>query len=383
MISHCSLCSSSSFSKIFTVKNVPVFPFIKFKKEAYLGNVEIVKCNNCGHIFNYSFEDRLIGKLYTSDFITNSPVSKHMTKSIEKLKDYLFKKNIPKNILEIGGGSGALAIAFFSHVKNYVMVEPSNKNNCQYLKKIGINAINDIFPSKKIPDIKFDLIISRQVLEHIQDPKYFLKSLKKYCHKNTLLYIEVPSAEYILENNSLIDFHYPHVQYYQKEQIQYLFNLEGFEIKEVQDIKKGHDIGFILKVKENIETNIPKVKEFKIKRSTKDLVQQIKNKQVALYGANAYSQSFLGLYGNDIKIKYVFDDTKEYKNLFVYQDLENLIPILIPDKNNISKVDLIIITAYLHDETISKKLHKLGYNGRVLTVRTDKHKSKLEKFFTF
>ena len=79
------------------------------------GEINIVRCKVCGHMFNKSFDQELINKLYTTDFITNSPVSQSMIKSIEFMKDWLlnlFKNKKVENVLEIGGGSGSLALSF-------------------------------------------------------------------------------------------------------------------------------------------------------------------------------------------------------------------------------------------------------------------------------
>lgn len=383
MISSCVLCKSKTFIKIFNVKEFPVFPFIKNRKQMTFGEINIVRCKVCGHMFNKSFDQELINKLYTTDFITNSPVSQSMIKSIEFMKDWLlnlFKNKKVENVLEIGGGSGSLALSFLADVKNYVMIEPSNEKNCNYLNKKGVKAINDIFPSKKIPEIKYDLVISRQVLEHIQDPETFLKSIRRFCNNETLVYIEIPSAEYILDNNSISDFHYPHVHYYKNNHIKFLFNKLGFKIIKDKLIKNGHDIGFVLKLNDKLKPVLPKNQKIKV-LTLKNNLKKNKNLKVGLYGANAYSQSFLGIYNEDFNIPLVFDDTSEYSGLFVYGNSKKSIPIFLPNKDNINSVEIIIITAYLHDVTIFNKIKDFGFKGEIFTVRTDKTNNFIKSFY--
>jgi hypothetical protein len=91
---------------------------------------------------------------------------------------------------------------------------------------------------------------------------------------------------------------------------------------------------------------------------------------IALYGANAYSQAILGLYPDAVKYGIVFDDTPMYEGQRAYGpgiDIE----IRPPDAARLKAVDAVIITAYLHDVVINRKLQSFGFSGAVYTVRAD------------
>ncbi len=66
-------------------------------------------------------------------------------------------------------------------------------------------------------------------------------------HDGGVAYTEVPYAEYIVDNLSVVDFHYPHVHYYRQAEIAALFRRASFEIVETVSVKGSHDVGFFVR----------------------------------------------------------------------------------------------------------------------------------------
>tara|TARA_B110000977_G_scaffold201338_1_gene295428 strand:+ start:8601 stop:9632 length:1032 start_codon:yes stop_codon:yes gene_type:complete len=111
------------------------------------------------------------------------------------LSDYL--KNIKdKNkfrILEIGCGPGGI-LKYFKNKGFSVTGLDLDEEHLNYGKSQKLNLINKFnFES----NYKFDLIIISHVLEHMKNPEIEIDIIKNYAHKNTLLYIEVPSIHTI------------------------------------------------------------------------------------------------------------------------------------------------------------------------------------------
>ena len=67
-----------------------------------------------------------------------------------------------------------------------------------------------------------DLIIMRQVLEHVKDPKMFLKHSFNMLNDNGIAYIEVPNISYTLEKKQGFDLCFEHLQYFSLENLKYL-----------------------------------------------------------------------------------------------------------------------------------------------------------------
>src|SRR6185436_9077369 len=91
---------------------------------------------------------------------------------------------------------------------------------------------------------------------------------------------------------------------------------------------------------------------------------------IALYGANAYSQAFLALYHEAGVFPVVFDDTPAYAGRCAYGPAGD-IPIELPRADRLRGIGAVVITAYLHDRDIARKVRALGFDGPIHSVRAD------------
>jgi len=71
--------------------------------------------------------------------------------------------------------------------------------------------------------IEADLVVLRHVLEHIQKPHDFLHLLRKVIG-NALVYVEVPSLDWISANQAFFDITYEHVNYFSATALSRLFD---------------------------------------------------------------------------------------------------------------------------------------------------------------
>ena len=114
---------------------------------------------------------------------------------------------IDRSILEIGCGDGYFLELLLKSGFNINGMDPTYTGNNKKIKKEYYN---------KNYSSKYNAFILRHVLEHIQDPYNFLLELKKIDNNDSLIYIEVPSLEYINENCTFFDFYYEHVNYFRE-----------------------------------------------------------------------------------------------------------------------------------------------------------------------
>jgi hypothetical protein len=66
----------------------------------------------------------------------------------------------------------------------------------------------------------------------------------------------------------------------------------------------------------------------------------------------------------------MFDDTPAYAGRCAYGPSLDL-PIAPPTAERLRQVVAVVITAYLHDRDINRKVRGLGFRGPVYSVRTD------------
>jgi 2-polyprenyl-6-hydroxyphenyl methylase/3-demethylubiquinone-9 3-methyltransferase len=109
-----------------------------------------------------------------------------------KLKDN--KKPLGKiNILEIGCGGGLLSEPMTRLGANVTGIDASQKN-IQIAKlhakknKLNINYLC-LSPEKMKIKKKFDVILNMEIIEHVEDINFFIKSCSKLLKKNGLMFV--------------------------------------------------------------------------------------------------------------------------------------------------------------------------------------------------
>ena len=94
------------------------------------------------------------------------------------------------NYLEIGCGTGNLLKFFSKTAKIAYGVEPGS-----WGAKDGLNIISDI---SLLPDnVKFDIVVLGDVLEHVSDPNDMIKKVSEVANKNAIIYMNFPNRSQI------------------------------------------------------------------------------------------------------------------------------------------------------------------------------------------
>ena len=92
-----------------------------------------------------------------------------------------------RTILDYGGGGGEIIPLELHYAKCFVF-DISNKE--------PVANVSKIYDEKELFTQSFDLIICSHMLEHVSYPMEFMRKFLALMHKDSLLYIEVPFAEF-------------------------------------------------------------------------------------------------------------------------------------------------------------------------------------------
>jgi len=378
-IESCVICGGTASEPLFAVPRVPIHPFCPpagLGLEPGFGSLDIVACSGCGHIYNAGFDPDRVDDLYAATVLTNTPVSDSMIRGLEATADYILA-HAPENpaVADVGGGTGVLAMTMARRAREVHLVEPSRVLRPEDFASRGVTLHQSMFPAPSLGERMFDVIVSRQVVEHIPDPLGFLGSIRSRLESGGIAYIECPSAEYIEATRSIVDFHYPHVHYYRRPALETLLARAGFRVIEVIDVKDGHDRGFLLSAAaESLGTPAPSRHSTGLAAGLAERVGLGRQRlgaldgTIALYGANAYSQALLGLYPESARYGVMLDDTPMYEGQCAYGP-GIYIPIRRPSREAFAGLAAVVITSYLHDGAIGHKVRDFGFKGPVLTVR--------------
>lgn len=156
----------------------------------------------------------------------------------------IFRNNI-KTVVEIGCGDGALAytaLKDFPSINQYFAFDPSDirverlRNLCSgEIERQRLTPSSDLdVISKEIKGLP-DVLISEQVIEHVEDEKSFLKSILELSGPHTIIYISTvficgPSYYYYKNDKGVRVLDPTHIREYHDDELLDKIRSLGFEI---------------------------------------------------------------------------------------------------------------------------------------------------------
>lgn len=108
-------------------------------------------------------------------------------------------------ILEFGGGLGN-NLFHLAKTHKVFMVEPSDLGR-KNAEKFGVKTVSSIPELKKLNSDKFDIVLCRHVLEHVDNPLQTLIDLKALLKPNGELILVLPFEKKTRPVRNEIDFH--------------------------------------------------------------------------------------------------------------------------------------------------------------------------------
>lgn len=248
---NCRVCAAPNVQPVLTLTGQPVLCNVLWSTreqalEAPKGDLRLGFCNNCGHIFNEAFDPTLVD--YTVEYENSLHFSPHFQNYCSRLARRLADTYgiRAKTVLEIGCGKGDFlaALCKIGRNKGYGFDRSYSIEQASHPKDLDLTIFNEFY-SDRHRDIKADLICCRHVLEHIDDPKDFLRGIRRTIgeRRDTVLYFEVPNVLYILRDMGLWDLIYEHCSYFSIASLKYLFCMSGFTIGKIAEVYDGQFIG--------------------------------------------------------------------------------------------------------------------------------------------
>ena len=136
-----------------------------------------------------------------------------------------------KRILEVGCGSGGILIPFTEIGAEVVGIDFDDTYMAAGRKR-GLNLVaRSVYEFES--DKKFDLIILKDVLEHLPDLDLVLQKLKSLLSETGKIYIQVPTFEGLeflgYKNDYLRYFQNAHIVHFSEASLNYLFSKNGFD----------------------------------------------------------------------------------------------------------------------------------------------------------
>jgi 2-polyprenyl-3-methyl-5-hydroxy-6-metoxy-1,4-benzoquinol methylase len=136
-----------------------------------------------------------------------------------------------KCVLEVGCGSGGILIPFTEIGADVIGID-FDDTYMEAGRKRGLNLIDrSIYEFQTAT--KFDLIILKDVIEHLPDLNLVLQKLKRLLSESGSVYIQVPTFEGLqflgYKNDFLCYFQNAHIVHFSEASLKYIFAKNGFD----------------------------------------------------------------------------------------------------------------------------------------------------------
>jgi SAM-dependent methyltransferase len=233
----CPACRSTNTTDFLDLGDVPVFCNVQWPTRAQAhatatGPLSLSACAECGHVFNRAFD---AGRLaYAPGYENSQHASSVFRGYAELLVDRLLDtyQLRGRKFVDIGCGRGDLLAMFcergggsgYGFDPSYAgAAEPAGRS--WVIKR-------EYFGAEQAAAIRPALVSCRHVLEHVEDPVGFLRTLRDALEVagDAVLYLEVPSGEELLESQGLWDYLYEHVSYFTAQSLEHVLRAAGFEV---------------------------------------------------------------------------------------------------------------------------------------------------------
>ena len=317
----CPICNNKNFQLLKKVeKYKPLILSFDGKKPRFdnIVSLAVNSCQKCSHIFiKTDFEE--LDSFY-KDSAPRGMLSLNLSDRdlmAKNIIDDLIDRFELKSLCEIGGGCGGFTANLCKEREfdNIVLVDPILENNREVKKVIEnvkrLRLYSNLHFEKE--NNMVDLVVMRQVLEHIKEPKMFLKQSFELLKTDGFSYIEVPNVLYTLEKKQGFDLCFEHLQYFSPDNLKYLLTNMGMDIISWGFTKDKHDMYVVCK--KNSKRTVVK-NEFNkddVKTTEKVLLEfpRFGGEWIA-YGLNSNLESILNFTESTIP-EFIIDDSVAYE----------------------------------------------------------------------
>lgn len=170
------------------------------------GNGMVRYCPACDH--GYLVQEQVLdakeyyGELYRQEYSHNAEAAATHAREIyrvyknyqqDRLHHILPHLTANSRLLEVGASAGQ----FLSHVKDkvgQVNAIELDKACCAFLgSEFGIKADAEFLENSRFADQTYDVVCAFQVIEHVEQPVEFLKTLQRATKRGGTIFIEAPN----------------------------------------------------------------------------------------------------------------------------------------------------------------------------------------------
>lgn len=380
----CSACGSDELRSVFELSGIPVlvcalWPDAERAREAPRGDIRLESCPRCGLIENHSFEPERV--VYGDGYENSLHFSEFFQGYLKGLAEDLVRAHglQGKRVAEIGCGDGEfLELLCTAGAASGVGFDPSYpRERPDTLAGGRVRVSRDVFRPEP-GSLDADLIVCRQVLEHVPAPLAFLRDVRAALPTDArpVVVFEVPNTRYTLDNVSLWDVIYEHRTYFTRGSLARLFAAAGFDVVAAEDTYAGQftavtarpsapgragEIAIPVEPASELTAAVARFSEEAARRidAWRDRLAELARtgRRVALWGAGARGVNFLNVADPERTIEVAVDLNPRKHGLYLAGSAQRVRP---PSDLADLAPDLVVVTNPVYRTEIERDLAAMG-----------------------
>ncbi len=381
--------SSTQSTPFLDLPNIPVhvcvlWPTEEAARSAPRGNFQLVLDPDTGMARNRVFDEGLLG--YGDGYENSLGFSEFFQGYLQGFaKDLVERYSLEgKQVLEVGCGDAEfLRLMVERGAASGVGFDPSyHEDQPTSLDEGRIQIHREMFPpADQDLKIEADILVCRQVLEHVPDPLGFLETIRGGLPKDrpTTVVIEVPNLLPTLERQTSWDMIYEHCTYFTVGSLSQLLKKAGFHVTYAEETYEKQ----FITVEATTDLSVPDrtaelndrgaldkgVADFGAawKSCQSTWIQRLteaheQGKTVAIWGTGARGINFLNLVDPNNTIQSAIDINPRKYGLHVAGTGQVVSP---PESLLDNPPDLVIVINPIYEQEIRDSLQKLGLNPEI------------------
>lgn len=232
----CPVCGGEGEGPVLVRDDAPVFcnvlwPTAEEARVAATGSIVLRWCGECGMLWNAAFDPAL------AEYAPGYENSLHASSVFQAYADALAERLVTryglrgKTIVDVGSGRGEFLALLCAGGRNRGLgFDPSLPENGGTALPDTVRIVRDLYTGAHARAARPDLVSCRHVLEHLDDPLAFLTDLRRGFGEtaDAVLYLEVPSGDWILRDRAVWDVIYEHPSYFTADALLGLLERAGF-----------------------------------------------------------------------------------------------------------------------------------------------------------
>ena len=387
MDNKCLICNHKSFNDVLHVEKFPLFFGAIPKDEREIVTqypLSIGICKNCKHTQQINLLDEdILNAVYTAEYYNcPSPHTSGMgRREIEKFHAFFQECELELGkILEIACFDGYLLKKLNNVGWEVYGCDPSTMTRHAQEILGTEHIVNDYFDADKYPNESFDVIIFRNLLEHLYSPHSFLDDVSKCLKPGGRIFIDVPNINVNLQLGGFGIFFHQHISYFSLYSLNNLLSNHTFKIEKFHE---GNPNLFVSAVKGEVssssaahtliaqpsfDSELFVNKGVKLRRNIIDLFDNVSYQSIALFGASALATALVSILDTEYnaKISLIIDNDIQKRGKYLY-GCDTAISH--PDYINLNDIDILLVTTYFFDEEIKEQLVNIGFpKEKVITI---------------